>query len=143
MKKLIIALVLLSAAGRLLAADDTPQTRLVQADRYLAATPPTELFAEMAENIAKNVPPEKRQALKDMLTKNLDIAALTKAMRDALVKDFTTEELKALADFYGSPVGKGAMKKFGIYMADVMPSIQSEVMKAMDRAKKPAPAAPQ
>ena len=43
---------------------------------------------------------------------------------------FTTDELKALADFYGSPVGKSAMKKFGAYMADIMPVVQAEIMKA-------------
>jgi hypothetical protein len=47
-----------------------------------------------------------------------------------MVKHFTTEELKALADFYGSPVGKSAMQKFGAYMADLMPIIQAEMMKA-------------
>jgi hypothetical protein len=41
-----------------------------------------------------------------MLTSQLDVAALTKAMTDAMIKHFTTDELKALADFYGSPVGK-------------------------------------
>jgi hypothetical protein len=65
-----------------------------------------------------------------MMTKDLDIVALSKAMTDAMVKHFTTEELKALADFYGSPVGKSAMQKFGAYMADLMPIIQAEMMKA-------------
>jgi Uncharacterized protein conserved in bacteria (DUF2059) len=60
----------------------------------------------------------------------VDIAALSKAMTDAMVKNFTTEELKALADFYGSPVGKSAMQKFGAYMADIMPVVQAEIMKA-------------
>jgi hypothetical protein len=64
----------------------------------------------------------------------LDLDALTKAMTDAMVKHFTTEELKALADFYGSPVGKSAMKKFGSYMADVMPALQAEIMKAQAKA---------
>jgi Uncharacterized protein conserved in bacteria (DUF2059) len=47
------------------------------------------------------------------MTAQLDIAALTKVMTDSMVKHFTTEELKALADFYGSPIGKSAMQKFG------------------------------
>ena len=64
------------------------------------------------------------------MTKDLDIPALTKAMTDAMVKHFTAEELKALADFYGSPVGKSAMQKFGAYMADLTPIIQAEMMKA-------------
>ena len=68
--------------------------------------------------------------LRKLMTTEVDIAALSKAMTDAMVKNFTTEELKALADFYGSPVGKSAMKKFGAYMADIMPVVQPEIMKA-------------
>ena len=80
--------------------------------------------------MATNLPADQRQQFKQMLTKDLDIAALSKAMTDAMVKHFTTEELKALADFYGSPVGKSAMQKFGAYMADLMPVIEAEMMKA-------------
>jgi len=47
-----------------------------------------------------------------------------------MIKNFTADELKALADFYGSPVGKSAMAKFGNYMADVMPGMMAEVQKA-------------
>ena len=52
-----------------------------------------------------------------------------------MVKHFTTEELKALADFYGSPVGKSAMQKFGAYMADIMPVMQAEIMKAQAKTE--------
>jgi hypothetical protein len=69
----------------------------------------------------------------------LDIAALTKAMMDAVVKNFTTDELKALADFYGSPVGKSAMQKFGTYMADIMPAIQAEIIKAQAKLNQSLP----
>ena len=74
-----------------------------------------------------------------MMTSQLDIPALTKAMTDAMVKHFTTEELKALADFYGSPVGKSAMQKFGAYMSDLMPTIQAEMMKAQAKANQSLP----
>jgi hypothetical protein len=84
----------------------------------------------MADKMATNLPADQRQQFKQMMTKDLDIAAVSKAMTDAMVKHFTTEELKALADFYGSPVGKSAMQKFGAYMADLMPIIQAEMMKA-------------
>jgi hypothetical protein len=84
----------------------------------------------MADKMATNLPADQRQQFKQMMTKDLDIAALSKAMTDAMVKHFTTEELKALADFYGSPVGKSAMQKFGAYMADIMPVVQAEMLKA-------------
>jgi hypothetical protein len=113
-----------------LGAADTPETRRKEAERYLQATPPKAMFDDMAEKMAVNIPAEQRAQFKQMMTSGLDVAALTKAMTDAMVKHFTTEELKALADFYGSPVGKSAMHKFGEYMADVVPVIQSEMMKA-------------
>ena len=50
-------------------------------------------------------------------------------------------ELKALADFYGSPVGKAAMKKQAAYMADAMPIIQMEVAKAQLKARREMTAA--
>ena len=85
------------------------------------------------------LPPAEREKFKQMLTSQLDIAALTKAMSEALVKHFTTEELKALADFYSSPVGKSAMQKFGAYMADLMPTMQAEIMKAQAKANQSLP----
>ena len=80
--------------------------------------------------MAANLPADQRDQFKRVMTTQLDIPALSKAMMDAMVKNFTTEELKALADFYGSPIGKSAMQKFGAYMADVMPVVQAEIMKA-------------
>jgi hypothetical protein len=118
---------------------DTPQNRRREAERYLQATPPKALFADLAEKGAMNLPPEERQKFKDMMTSQLDIDALTKAMIDAMVKHFSAEELKALADFYGSPVGKSAMSKFGAYMADVMPAIQAEMIKAQAKTNQSKP----
>jgi hypothetical protein len=83
--------------------------------------------------MAANIPADQRDQFKKLMTTQVDIAALSKAMTDAMVKNFTTEELKALADFYGSPVGKSAMQKFGAYMADIMPVVQAEIMKAASK----------
>src|SRR2546425_519037 len=80
----------------LVAAADTPESRRREAERYLKATPPKAMFEDMADKMAANIPPESRAQFKEMLTSNLDIPALSKAMTDALVKHFTTDELKAL-----------------------------------------------
>ena len=111
-------------------APDTPETRRKEAERYLQVSPPKALFEDMADKMAANIPADQREQFKKLMTTEVDIAALSKAMTDAMVKNFTTEELKALADFYGSPVGKSAMQKFGAYMADIMPVVQAEIMKA-------------
>src|SRR4029077_9506456 len=97
-------------------ATDTPETRRHEAERYLQATPPKVLFEDMPDKMAANLPADQRQQFKQMMTKELDIASLNKAMTDAMVKHFTTEELKALADFYGSPVGKYATQKIRAFM---------------------------
>jgi len=122
-----------------LSATDSPETRRHEAERYLQATPPKALFEDMADKMAANLPPDQRDQFKKLMTSQLDIAALTKAMIDSMVKHFTTEELKALADFYGSPVGKSAMQKFGAYMADIMPAMEAEIMKAQAKLNQSMP----
>src|SRR6266704_4742494 len=130
-QKLVLLLVLtLSAWSPVFSAADTPETRRKEAERYLQVSPPKALFEDMANKMAANLPPDQREQFKRVMTTQLDIAALTKAMIDSMVKNFTTDELKALADFYGSPVGKSAMQKFGAYMADIMPVMQAEIIKA-------------
>lgn len=139
-KHFVLALALLVCLGPVVRAEsDTPETRRREAERYVQAVPPKELFADMAGRMASNMPEEQREPFKKMMTEQLDIAALTKAMIDSMVKHFTTDELKALADFYGSPVGKSAMKKFGAYMSDLMPTIQAEMMKAQAKAGQAQP----
>jgi len=130
-QKLVLLLLLtLSAWSPVFSAADTPETRRKEAERYLQVSPPKALFEDMADKMAANIPADQREQFKKIMTTDVDIAALSKAMTDAMVKNFTTEELKALADFYGSPVGKSAMQKFGAYMADIMPVVQAEIMKA-------------
>jgi hypothetical protein len=139
-QKLALLLVLtLSAWSPVFSAADTPETRRKEAERYLQVSPPKALFEDMADKMAANLPPDQREQFKRMMTADLDIAALSKAMTDAMVKHFTTDELKALADFYGSPVGKSAMQKFGAYMADIMPALQAEIIKAQAKLNQSMP----
>ena len=135
----LVVLTLCASSTVILSATDTPETRRREAERYLQATPPKAMFEDMADKMAANLPAAEREKFKQMLTSQLDIPALTKAMTDAMVKHFTTEELKALADFYGSPVGKSAMQKFGAYMADVMPTMEAEITKAQTKASQSLP----
>jgi hypothetical protein len=129
-KTCLLLVLTLSAWSPVFSAADTPETRRREAERYLQVSPPKALFEDMADKMAANLPGDQREQFKKLMTTEVDIAALSKAMTDAMVKNFTTEELKALADFYGSPVGKSAMKKFGAYMSDIMPVVQAEIMKA-------------
>src|SRR5215831_4029144 len=139
-QKLVILLVLtLFAWSLVFSAPDTPETRRKEAERYLQVSPPKALFEDMADKMAATLPADQREQFKKVMTTQVDIAALSKAMTDAMVKNFTTEELKALADFYGSPVGKSAMQKFGAYMADLMPVMQAEILKASAKLNQSMP----
>ena len=69
------------------------------------------------------------------MTKNLDMNAVANLMRAAMIKNFSADELKAIADFYGSPVGKSAMTKFGNYMADAMGPLKVELGKAVAKTQ--------
>ena len=134
-KVLVLLVLTVCAWSPVFGTPDTPETRRKEAERYLQVSPPKALFEDMADKMAANIPADQRDQFKKLMTTEVDIAALSKAMIDAMVKNFTTEELKALADFYGSPVGKSAMKKFGTYMADIMPVVQAEIMKAASKMK--------
>ena len=135
-KALVTLILIVCALSPVFSAPDTPETRRKEAERYLQVSPPKALFEDMADKMAANLPADQRDQFKKLMTTQVDIAALSKAMTDAMVKNFTTEELKALADFYGSPVGKSAMQKFGAYMADIMPVVQAEIMKAAAKMNK-------
>jgi hypothetical protein len=120
---------------------DSPTTRAAQADRYLKAMPPREMFEDLAEQMSQNMPPEQALTFRAAMMKDVDIAALEKAMKAAMIKNFTASELSALADFYGSAVGKSAMTKFRPYMADLMPALQAEMLKLQAKMAQEAPPA--
>ena len=129
----LVAIVAASMVQGVEALENTEANRKAQAERYLEAAPPEEMIAEMASNMAKSVPEERRAEFIEVMTKHLDMTSLRKTMVEAMVKHFTAEELKALADFYGSAIGKSAMKKFGNYMGEIGPKFQQDVMRAFSQ----------
>ena len=134
----LLFLALLLQVSPVFALDDTPQNREQQADRYLNAVPPDTMMSDMAAKMAESLPEEQRDQFKALLTKHLDMTRVTAAIRAAMVKTFSAGELQALADFYGSDVGKSAMSKMGTYMAEVMPATMNEVQAALGKAEEEA-----
>jgi hypothetical protein len=130
----ISALVLACQKGSAPAAlEDTPENRAAQADRYFAAMPPENLVNDMVANMSSRMPEDRRGAFVELMTKHLDLAKVRSIMRDGMTKHFTADELSALADFYGSPLGKSATAKFGTYMTETMPAIQKEIIAALGK----------
>ncbi len=74
------------------------------------------------------------------MNKVFEFQALTNVMRTAMLKTLTADELSALADFQGSPIGKSAMNKMGDYMAiftaEFMPLMNAEMAKITAEADK-------
>ena len=121
------------------AMEDTPENREQQVDRYLQAVPPQPVFEDLMNKMFKNLPADQRNMLTGD-TKNFDFDALNNLTRSAMLKTFTADELAALADFYGSPVGRSAMSKMGDYMAalmaDFMPLMEAEMAKITAEVEK-------
>jgi hypothetical protein len=135
MKKFLMAFAVVAlVSAYAYAQEDSKADREKEADRYVAAMTVKETCLDTAEQMSKGMPMDRRQAFKDLFKKYIDIPAMEKAMKEAAIKNFTAGELKALADFFGSPVGKSAMKKMPKYAADMTPTIESEVRKAQAKA---------
>ena len=118
------------------AMEDTPENREQQVDRYLQAVPPQPVFEDLMGKMFKDLSADQREMFTGSINKGFDFEAITKLMRAAMLKTFTADELAALADFYGSPVGKSAMSKMGDYMAEFMPLMNAEMTKITAEAEK-------
>lgn len=136
---LCIALLLTTMSGAV-AMEDTPENREQQVERYLQAVPPQAVFEDMLRKMFSGLPNGQREVFTGDMNKIFDFQALTNIMRKAMLKTFTADELAALADFYGSPVGKSAMNKMGdymaVFMAEFMPVMNAEMAKINAEAEK-------
>src|SRR2546423_10199929 len=88
-KFVLLLLLTLSAWSPVFSTADTPETRRKEAERYLQVSPPKPLFEDMADKMAANIPADQRAQFKKGMTTELDIAALSKAIIDAMVKNLT------------------------------------------------------
>ena len=140
MKFIPATLLFLAMTGSVLAIDDTPENRTKEADAYLQAVPTRELVDSMTEKVASTVPEAQRDLFKSMMTKHLDLSALVAAEKEALIKVFTAGEIESMKNFYGSAEGKSVLKKMSLYMGEIMPAIQSQLMKAAQAAEQEAKA---
>jgi hypothetical protein len=130
-----LAVCLMFVSGVVFAGDSVGE-RTKAAERYLTVMPMKKMMSDSIVEMAKQVPEGKREAFKKEMNKLINVDELQKITKQAMIKIFTAEELNALADFYGSKPGQSAMKKFGRYMAEIMPHIQKELMRAGQQAAK-------
>ena len=150
---MVIGLVLMASAcsdtQQAKSLPDNPENRTAAAKRFMEAMPPKDMLQGLAGRVAPNLPEKDRKAFVEVMSSADLEKAATRITMEGLVKNFTVGELNAMVAFYGSPEGQSAAKKFGPYMAGIMPQIQQEVKKAMEATQKqpetkgqPAPATP-
>ena len=131
---LIVILSVIVCLSRSAFSDDY-QSRLSAAKRYAKITPMSKMIDDAVENIAKRLPEDERDKFLSNIKAFCNIEKTEKLAIDTMAKHFTVNELNALADFYGSPVGKSIMGKFGPYMADIQMAMIQEVSLAVEKYK--------
>ncbi|NOZ25115.1 MAG: DUF2059 domain-containing protein [Nitrospirae bacterium] len=133
----VIVLLVFGLSLSVLAAesDKSNDARVKAARRYMQVTPMNRMIEGSISAIAQRVPPDRRKEFMSYVEGLMRVDVLEKIALDSLVKTFTAEELNALADFYGSPVGRSIMNKYGAYMADIMPALQQEIVRALGKAR--------
>ncbi|MFC1664247.1 DUF2059 domain-containing protein [Pseudomonadota bacterium] len=122
----ILTLIGLSACNQ----SDSPEQRIEAARQYLRVTSVNTIVDGGIAEYAGSLPMDQRASAVEKLRSAIRPDSVEKIAIDALVKTFTTEELNALTEFYGSDVGKRAVNKFGAYSAEVMPNIRKEIQRA-------------
>lgn len=135
MKRVLFACCLMGLVAPAMTAEvpDTNGNRQAAAQRYLEVAGLEAMVRDAAEGLALNLPEDQRHGFVSFLTDYIHVDALGRAMMASMVRHFTATELSALADFYGSPDGQSALRKFGVYMADVAPAMEQELASAYKR----------
>ncbi|MFM2317576.1 MAG: hypothetical protein RLZZ215_197 [Pseudomonadota bacterium] len=132
--KLLFFLSIFALTTLAFALEDNLKHRQTQAERYLEANPPKAMAQALADQTVTMLPEAERKPYLDMLTKYLDVKMIHQAMHNSLVKHFTADELEVLANFYSNPEAKSALAKMDSYMAEVLPVLQTEMLKAQQKA---------
>ena len=130
--KNLLATIMLSAAVLASAvparAADSKEDRIAATKEYLKAVPVTGMAGDLTSELMNTVPPEQQAMAAEVLKKALDPKFLESVTLMAMPKHFTTDEIKAMTRFYASPEGASILRKYGAYMADIMPAVQSRIM---------------
>lgn len=125
----LLALTIFLAAPAFAANERDTKAALI--NEYFSYIPMKPMMAEMAQEMSKQLPAEKRQQFIDVMTKRVRVEVLENAARQSLAKHLTVGELRLFVDFIKQPEARSAMGKMKYYMADLMPVLQQEMMRAI------------
>jgi hypothetical protein len=132
---MIAMLVMVLPAAGAAQSPDTLEARQQAVRRHLAAVPIEGMLDDMINTLAGQIPEARRPEFIDLMKKMIVPDTVRAMTMEAMPRHFTVAEIEAMTTFYGSPEGKSIMKKFGPYMGDLMPRVQAEVLRALQKVK--------
>jgi hypothetical protein len=127
---LILASVL-SPACRRESAADSEASRTAEARAYLKNMDLRAVVNELADQHAANWPDQSRDSFRAFVGREVRWSALEEGFVQALAKNFTAAEIRALTEFQNSAAGRALLKKLPAYQAEVMPPLQAEVQRVL------------
>ncbi len=131
MKKMTCMFLFACAAMISFAAADTPEARKAAADAYVKTFPAIkQLVDSTIEASMKSLPEEQRASSKKVLDE-INWNLVETAMREAMVKIYTVDEINAITKFHASPEGKSIMQKTPEFMAAYMKPLAEEARRVV------------
>jgi Uncharacterized protein conserved in bacteria (DUF2059) len=127
MSRILTVLLLTLATITSASEPDTQATRLAAAERYFATIDLKSLLDKVTSN-----DPEGAAIVK----KHFRFEDYKQVALSALVKTFSTKELDAMTNFYGSPEGRSVIAKYPRYLAEVMPALMAQIQRVEAEAKR-------
>ena len=103
---------------------------MAAAERYVAVVDFEKMMNDSILTIAQTYPANQRENVIAKMRRAIDVQWLRNLMINSMVQILTVEELNALADFYGSPVGRSIVRKTPAYFAAFMPAMQQRLKDA-------------
>lgn len=131
--------------GSLAIAEDVPDTegnRLKAARRYIEAVPLTAMYEDMISRLAKEIPEKNRQSFVELMKKEINVLALESMAMVIIANHYNVQEITAMADFYGSELGRSITQKSGACMAQLILAIEQQTNLALQRLASKTPKKP-
>jgi len=138
MKRILTLLALsIFLAGPTFAASER-DTKAALINEYFSYIPMKAMMADMAQEMSRQLPAEKRQQFIDVMTKRVRVEVLENAARQSLAKHLTVGELRLFVDFIKQPEARSAMGT--TRERPPLPALTASVPRATSRSNIPSAA---
>jgi len=138
MKKiLLIAAVTLVTSMPVLAQDSQELAKRIDiAKKYSEIVPVENEINAAIEQLSLQVPVDRRALMTSILKRSIKADRLKAVSELALAETFTTAELQALVDFYGTPEGVSVREKMPDYQNKIAPVLEGMIREAVSSYQK-------